>query len=136
MIVNYLQDDVRDDFQIHVKLSLRTITKELTPAMFFKVARDKEDLQREISFSSMSTHSSSSYFASVISTTHTSSTRNNHASQSGRSYLRHFTDSRSISRVPFMNGRFRPCLICRRCTHRTIDCYNKNKLMVSSSVVI
>ena len=125
MIVDYLQDGVRDDLQIHIKRRLKTVAEESTPAMFLKIARDEEELQREISFSSMPAHFPSPYFASVTVAAHASSIGNNNSSQSGRSQLCLSTDFPSASRARITNGRFRPCLICHRSTHRTIDCYSK-----------
>ena len=49
MIVDYLQDGIRNDLKLHVKRRLKTLTDAPTPAMFLKIARDEEELQNEVS---------------------------------------------------------------------------------------
>ena len=78
-----------------------------------------------MSFSSIPTHFPSPNVASVTQAAHASSISYNHSFQSGHSQFHSSTHFPTASRARIVNGTFRPCLICRRSTHRIIDCYNK-----------
>ena len=48
MIVDYLQDGIRNDLKMHVKCRLKTLNDEPTPVIFLKMARREEELLNEI----------------------------------------------------------------------------------------
>ena len=49
MVVDYLQDGVRDDSKLNVKRRMAISSDEPTPALFLKIARIEEELQQEVS---------------------------------------------------------------------------------------
>ena len=57
LIIDFLQDGVRDDLRIHIKRRLKTLSDPITPSIFLKIARDEEELQKE----SFSTATSSNF---------------------------------------------------------------------------
>lgn len=134
LIVDYLQDGVRDDLKIHIKRRLRTLDTEITPAVFLKIARDEEELQKEVLSSSNVTSLPQPYFSTVVAATRTPpTTSKNQSVAPHRSMNRGFPTvtsppqtGRSIFRNTLMSQpHYRPCLICNRSNHRTIDCYHK-----------
>jgi hypothetical protein len=134
MIVDYLQDGLREELKIHVKRHMRTLNVELTPAIFLKTARNEEELQQEIS----STHqtsivSSQPYFARLTAATskpvtpHQNPIRTPSTSnvQPRRSTI-YPRSSPSYHPRPLMSpNQYYPCLICNQSNHRTIDCHFK-----------
>ena len=48
MIVDYLQDGIRNDLKIDVKRHLKTLLGEPIPAIFLKIAHDEEELLNKI----------------------------------------------------------------------------------------
>lgn len=133
MIVDYLQDGLRDELKVHVKRHMKTLTVDPTPAIFLKIARIEDELQHEMS----STHQSSvvpspPYFAHLTTATG-KPTGSSHTSvrPSGAFSIRSdrtppYLHSNSPQPRPLMSKRqYQPCLICNRSNHRTIDCYSK-----------
>jgi len=119
MIVDYLQDGVRNELKIHIKRHMKTLTGAPSPARFLAIARDEEELQQEILHSQSSTISAAQpYFAHISAATSASNTRTNHSNTG--SY-----NAGQSSRYATSQNQFRPCLICNRSNHRTINCYNK-----------
>jgi hypothetical protein len=133
MIVDYLQDGVRDDLKIHIKRRMASITEVVTPATFLKIARTEEELQNETSFTPTSSSHSQPYFAPVAVATRSPITTNNRSSapddslnKRDRTTSSRHNPSRSSNSGQSKSDRpYRPCLICNRSNHRTIDCYHK-----------
>lgn len=134
MIVDYLQDGVRDDLKIHIKRRLRNLDTEITPAIFLKIARDEEELQKEVSSSSNVPSINQSYFSKVAAATRTQPTIENQSIAPDQARNRRFptvTSQPQAGRPVYRNNllsqpRYQPCLICNRSNHRTIDCYHKH----------
>lgn len=133
MIIDYLQDGVRDDLKIHIKRSMKTVRTEITPAVFLKIAREEEELQNE------TTTDASSFFQPLSFPSHT--TAATHATNIVPKYQHrtqtyehpayqtriHPSHSQSFHQSPPQQSAqpgtpFRPCLICTRTDHRMIDC--------------
>ena len=127
MIVDYLQDGISGEFKIQVKRQLKALKGEATPALFLQIARDEDELQKEVSREHSSSFASSQpYFPGVIAATGPSSTtseRSNRtpASTDSRDNRSHFSKARQQSSQP----QYYPCLVCGRTNHRTIDCYQR-----------
>ena len=134
MIVDYLQDGLRDELKVHVKRHMKIFTVDSTPAIFLKIARTEEELQHEISSAHQSSVvSAPPYFAHLTTATSTSagppqtSARPSDASNIRSSRTPLYSRSSNSSQLrPLMPKRqYQPCLICDRSNHRTIDCYSK-----------
>ncbi|CAF4224365.1 unnamed protein product [Rotaria sp. Silwood2] len=133
MIVDYLQDGIRNDLKIHVKRRLKTLNDEPTPATFWKIAHDEEELLNEIpSESQQSIVPPHPYFASVTAVTHRQPKSSENSLHSHIPQNTHSTDYMHILNKPrtthprsMQPNQFYPCLICQRSNHRTIDCYHK-----------
>lgn len=134
MIVDYLQDGIRNDLKLHVKRRLRTLTDDPTPAMFLKIARDEEELQNEVS--SDAQHSfipPQPYFTNITAAIGKPPQKSDNSIHLQRSQKTFNTDrtrsyNRSDSYYPRSSvqpNRYSPCLICNRHDHRSIDCYRK-----------
>jgi hypothetical protein len=138
MIVDYLQDGINDELKIHVKRQLKALKGEATPALFLQIARDEDELQKEVIREHPSPFASSQpYFPRIIAATGKSfptpersdrppasvDSRDNrpHRPQLYSSSNSHFTKPRQQPSQP----QYYPCLICGQTTHRTIDCYKK-----------
>ena len=133
MIVDYLQDGVRDELKIHIKRRMKTLTDTPSPAQFLTIARDEDELQQELSHQqSPIINTAQPYFAHITAATSTSNTRTNY-SNNGLSYANQSSQlthtlkpsSSATSRSATSQNLFRPCLICNRSNHRTINCYYK-----------
>ena len=135
MIIDYLQDGVRDDLKIHIKRRLRNLaTDVITPALFLKIARDEEELQKEVSPPSGASSHSHPYFSNVVAATRArQDTLTDHRTPPSYSSNRRFaprTPAFTSNRSSYSNSsmsqqQYRPCLICNRSNHRTIDCFHK-----------
>ena len=135
MIIDYLQDGVRDDLKIHIKRRLRTLdTDIITPALFLKIARDEEELQKEVAPPSGASSFSQPFSSNVVAATrHKPATTTDHRALPSYSSNRRlptttptFTSNRSSYRNSTMSQQqYRPCLICNRSNHRTLDCFHK-----------
>jgi hypothetical protein len=133
MIVDYLQDGVRDELKIHIKRRMKTLTDAPSPAQFLTIARDEEELHQDLLHSQSSTITAAQpYFAHITAATSTSNTRPNHstngsyyAGQSSHPTPTVNSSTSSTSRSATLQNQFRPCLICNRSNHRTINCYYK-----------
>ena len=135
MIVDYLQDGIRDTLKVHVKRRMRALADAPDPAMFLKIARDEEELQHELSSSQPSiADSPQPYFARLTAATTTSAPHSAHSTPVSRfsndhstRFPRAATSASSPSpHTGASRNSYRPCLICTRTTHRTIDCYLKH----------
>ncbi|CAF1298080.1 unnamed protein product [Rotaria sp. Silwood1] len=133
MIVDYLQDGMRNDLKIHVKRRLKTLDDEPTPGIFWKIAHDEEELLNEIpSETQQSIFPTSPYFAPATAVTQKqqSSSENSLHSQIPQNtrttdYMHILNKSRAYRPRPTQTNHFYPCLICQRSNHRTIDCYHR-----------
>jgi len=134
MIVDYLQDGVRDELKIHVKRRMKTLPVDPSPAQFLKIARDEEELQKEFSYSSSSnTTATQPYFAHLTAATSAAIAHPDRSNNGSRSTT--FQSSRPTHTLnPLMSSsprfatpynRYRPCLICNQSNHRTINCFHK-----------
>lgn len=73
LIIDFLQDGLRDDLRIHINRRLRTLPDPITPPAFLQIARDEEELQKD-SFSNIASSSfTQPYFPQINATTRTSS---------------------------------------------------------------
>ena len=118
MIVDYLVDGVRDDLRIHVKRLMANTTETLNAAFFLKIARAEDELQKEISSVQPPSSFSQPYFGPVAAATYRA-----HPSQ--HTTIDHPTTSTYRKHSSRSAQTYRPCLICNRSTHRTIDCSRK-----------
>ncbi|CAF4134626.1 unnamed protein product, partial [Rotaria sordida] len=133
MIVDYLQDGIRNDLKIQVKRRLKTLNDEPAPAIFLKIARDEEELLNEIpSETQQSIISPQPYFASVTAATgkQRQSSETSLRSQIPQNtritdYTHTLNRSRACRPRSTQLNQFSPCLICQLSNHRTIDCYHK-----------
>lgn len=133
MIVDYLQDGVRNELKIHIKRRMKTLTDTPSPAQFLTIARDEEELLQELSHQQPPIiNTAQPYFAHITAATNTPSTRTNHSTNGSyyagqSSHLTHtLNPSNSFtSRSATSQAQFRPCIICNRSNHRTINCYYK-----------
>jgi hypothetical protein len=133
MIVDYLQDGVRDDLKVHIKRRMATIADAPSPALFLKIARAEDELQKDVAAAPPPSLFSQPYFGHVAVATNTSTAVSPHYHAPATS------TSTSAPRVPFRTTpptsshsghpnsapRYRPCLICDKTNHRTIDCSGK-----------
>ena len=123
MIVDYLQDGVRDDLKVHIKRRMATMPDAPSPALFLKIARAEDELQKDVSSVAPPSLFSQPYFGHVAVATNTSTAVPHHYHAP--------TTSTPAPRAPFRNTppnsapRYRPCLICNKTNHRTIDCSGK-----------
>lgn len=118
MIVDYLQDGVRNELKVHVKRQLKNIQGEVTPAMFLKIARDEEELYNEMASSLQPSFTPTQpYFTRITAATSKPSDTVPSATASSITSNRNRTSQSA--------RQFTPCLICNRSNHRTIDCYQK-----------
>jgi len=134
MIVDYLQDGVRNELKIHIKRRLKALPDAPSPAQFLTIARDEDELQQELlQYQSSTITTAQPYFAHITAATGTSNARINNSS-TGSSYAGLSSYSTrtinpsisSPSRSTTSQNQFRPCLICNRSNHRTINCYFKH----------
>ena len=133
MIVDYLQDGVRDDLKVHIKRRMATIPDALSPALFLKITRAEDELQKDVAAAPPPSLFSQPYFGHVAVATNTSTAVSPHYHAPATS------TSTPAPRAPFRNThprssdpghpnsapRCRPCLICNKTNHRTIDCSGK-----------
>ncbi|CAF1688053.1 unnamed protein product [Adineta ricciae] len=133
MIVDYLQDGVRDALKIHIKRRMKTLPDTPSPVQFLTIACDEEELQQELLPSEASTITAvQPYFPHFTTATNTFTLRPDYSprhsySNNQSSYSTHPINpsTSSSSRSGFSQNQFSPCLICNRSTHRTINCYYK-----------
>ena len=127
LIIDFLQDGVRDDLKIHIKRRLRTLPDPITPAAFLRIARDEEELQKESFSNTASSSFTQPYFPQINATTRTSSSTSPRFArfESPAVQSSSFTPHPSRTRFSAAAQSFRPCLICHKSNHRTIDCYQK-----------
>ncbi|CAF1539454.1 unnamed protein product [Adineta ricciae] len=124
MIIDYLQDGLRDELKIHVKRRMRTFTEPPSPAQFLKIARDEEELQQEVLYSQTSViNTTQAYFAPVSAVTSVPPLLS-------PPFMNTLSYDHSSSRSPQSQNQYRPCLICKQSNHRTINRREKNPLVV------
>lgn len=129
LIIDFLQDGVRDDLKIHIKRRLKMLSGPITPSVFFQIARDEEELLKE-TFNTMASSSfTQPYFPQVNAVTRPP-TGTTHSPPIASQFATSVTSSSYVPRSSRGNFNpasqtFRPCLICRKSNHRTIDCYQK-----------
>ena len=116
MIVDYLQDGVRDDLKVHIKRRMATMPDAPSPALFLKIARAEDELQKDVSAALPPSLFSQPYFGHVAVATNPSMAVPHHYHTPSTSYH---------SGHPNSASRYRPCFICNKTNHRTIDCYGK-----------
>jgi hypothetical protein len=133
VIVDYLLDGVRDDLKIHLERRLQILSDTIAPATFLTIARVEDELHTLNSLAMPSFSFPQPYFNHVTAATHTPMAADVHLndvyySSNGQDATTTGTTSLSHSfhhRTDTSNQRFRPCLLCNKSNHRTIDCHRK-----------
>jgi hypothetical protein len=127
MIVDYLVDGVRDDLRIHVKRRIASYSSDsVNVALFLKIARAEDELQNDVSLVPPPSSFSQPYFGPVAATTYRSPPSQHSTSDRPPTVVYRNSSSRSFHPDTSHSAQtYRPCLICSRSTHRTIDCPRK-----------
>jgi hypothetical protein len=126
MIIDYLVDGVRDNLRIHVKRRLASTTAPLNASLFLSIARAEEELQNDLSLLPPPSSFSQPYFEQVAATTYRPSPTYQSPRDRPAAPASDNRSPRSYNQDRFHSGQtYRPCLVCARSTHRTIDCPRK-----------
>lgn len=129
MIIDYLEDGVRDDLKVHIKRRLKTVSGPITPSLFFQIARDEEELLKDTFHPVASSLFTPPYFPHVNIATQTSTGTPRALTAASPRFAAPVASSYTPrpshgQRYPLVQS-FRSCLICHKSSHRTINCYQK-----------
>ena len=124
MIVEYLQDGLRQELKIHAKCQLKILNDISTPAMLLNIARDEKELRNEFSVERQTTVSLlQPYLSRCVAATGKSSNICNTPTVSHTFLPRGIRNHRTWSSIS--HQQYSSCLVCNRSNHRPVDWHNK-----------